>query len=134
MQAGLMACSLESYLIDNDMLGAILRSLAPVEVTATTLNTAITAEVVNGEGHFLGRAETLERMQSDFLYPGIADRTDHEVWTVNGAKDIRDVANQRVRDILHQHYPSHIPTYMDNTLRDRFAIRLPSVTTRQSGE
>ncbi len=126
MQAGLMACSLESYLIDNDMLGAILRSLAPVEVSAETLNTAITAEVVNGEGHFLGRAETLQRMQSDFLYPGIADRSDHEVWAANGAKDIRTVANQQVHDFLQQHRPMHIPASVDKVIREQFDIRLPA--------
>jgi len=124
MQAGLMACSLESYVIDNDMLGAILRSLAPIEVNAETLNTAITSEVISGDGHFLGRAETLQRMQSDFLYPGIADRTDHETWTASGAKDIREVAIQRVHEILEQHHPSHIPAQVDAALREQFDIQL----------
>jgi hypothetical protein len=37
MQAGLMAASLESYVIDNDMLGSILKSLSVVEVSDATL-------------------------------------------------------------------------------------------------
>ena len=38
MQAGLMGCSFESYVIDNEMLGAVLRALAPVEVSEATLS------------------------------------------------------------------------------------------------
>jgi len=125
MQAGLMACSFESYVIDNDMLGAILRSIAPVEVNAQILNTRVTADVVNGEGHFLGCDETLQRMQSDFLYPDVADRSDHEVWAANGAKDIRTVANNTAKVILQEHFPSHIPRQLDVKLRELFDIRLP---------
>jgi len=125
MQAGLMACSLESYVVDNDMLGAILRSLEPVEVNQQTLSTEEVAAVVVGEGHFLGRDETFKRMQTDFLYPDIADRTDHEVWAENGSKDIRTVANATARDIINEHYPSHIPQTVDKDLRRRFNIQLP---------
>ncbi|MEM7256288.1 MAG: trimethylamine methyltransferase family protein [Pseudomonadota bacterium] len=125
MQAGLMACSLESYVIDNDMLGSILRSMSPIEVSTQTLNTTATAEVINGDGHFLGCAETLQRMQSDFLYPEIADRTDHEVWAAGGAKDIRTVAKEKAQEILALHYPASIAPRVDKALREQFDIRLP---------
>jgi len=124
MQASLMGCALESYVIDNDMLGSILQSLLPVEVNDETLALRAIDEVAHGEGHFLGRAETLERMQSDFVYPQIADRRSIEDWQADGAHGIRQVAVERTREILARHYPRHIADEVDAVLRERFDIRL----------
>ena len=77
MHASLMGCAFESYVIDNDMLGAILRSIGKVEVSEATLATGMIAEVVRGDGHYLGQAETLDRMETDILYPRIADRPEN---------------------------------------------------------
>ncbi len=126
MHAGLMGVSLESYVIDNDMLGAILRSLAPIEVSDETLATQEIASVVAGEGHFLGRAETLRRMTGDFLYPGISDRRPRELWEASGSPDIRSVANEHVKSCLREHFPSHLDRSTRNRLRQEFDIRLPS--------
>ena len=125
MQASLMGCALESYLIDNDMLGAIMKSLAPIEVSEATLAIRAIDEVARGEGHFLGRSETLQRMQSDFVYPQIADRRSIEEWEADGARDIRAVAIERTREILARHYPAHIDAELDARIRARFDIRLP---------
>jgi trimethylamine--corrinoid protein Co-methyltransferase len=84
MQAGLMAASLESYVIDNDMLGSVLKSLSPVEVSDATLALDSIASVVSGEGHFLGQPDTLARMSSDFLYPQLADRQPPAAWEQRG--------------------------------------------------
>jgi len=125
MQASLMGCALESYVIDNDMLGGILKSLAPIEVNAATLAHDAIAEVVHGDGHFLGQPETLQRMQSDFVYPEIGDRRSIGEWEADGSPDIREVALVRTRQILRQHYPRHLSAEIDARLRERFDIRLP---------
>lgn len=125
MQASLMGCALESYVIDNDMLGGIMKSLSAIDVSDETLALASIDEVVHDEGHFLGRPETLQRMQSDFVYPQIGDRRGIDEWQADGSLDIREIARQRTRQILQQHYPQHITAETDSLLRDRFDIRLP---------
>ena len=125
MQASLMGCALESYVIDNDMLGTILKSLFGISVNDETLALSSIQEVVHGDGHFLGRDETLARMQSDFVYPEIGDRRSIDEWVANGARDIRSVAIDRTRQILKQHHPGHLCEDLDNALRDQFDIRLP---------
>ncbi|MGI3184783.1 trimethylamine methyltransferase family protein [Nioella aestuarii] len=130
--AGLMACSLEAYVIDNDMLGVILRSLAPIELDDTALSVAAIAEVARGEGHFLGQPETYQRMQSDFLYPDVSDRRSPEDWAIAGSPDIRNAAKARAQDTLATHYPNYIPEDIDADLRDRFDIRLPKTCMRPS--
>ncbi len=124
MQASLMGCALESYVIDNDMLGSIMKSLVPIEVSDATLALDSIDAVAHGEGHFLGRPETLERMQSDFVYPQIADRRSIEEWEAAGGRGIREVARERTREILERHYPRHIPDAIDAALRRDFDIRL----------
>ena len=130
MHAGLMAVSFESYVIDNDMLGSILRSLSAIEVSAETISPARIGQAVRGEGHFLGEADTYARMETDFLYPTIADRRTPDEWQADGARDIRSVAHDRVRDILANHYPSHLAGAVDESLRARFDIRLPPTQMR----
>ena len=127
MQASLMGCALESYVIDNDMLGSIMKSLAAIEVSDETLALTAIDEVVHGEGHFLGQAETLQRMQTDFVYPQIADRRSIDEWVADGSKDIREIARERTREILQTHYPAHFSAELDAELRQKFDIRLPEL-------
>jgi trimethylamine--corrinoid protein Co-methyltransferase len=124
VQASLMGISLESYVIDNDMLGSILRSLSVLEVNETTLALPVIDAVVRGEGHFFGQAETLARMQSDFLYPEIGDRQSNEAWETEGSRDIRDIALEKTREILSKPRPDHISAELDAAIRARFDIRL----------
>ena len=127
MLASLTGCALESYVIDNDMLGGILRSLHPPEVNDDTLSVKAIADVVAGEGHFLGHAETLRRMESDFLYPKIADRRAFAEWQADGSRDIRAIARARAREILSEHFPMHISAATDTKLRAALDIRLPEI-------
>jgi trimethylamine--corrinoid protein Co-methyltransferase len=131
MQASLMGCALESYVVDNDMLGSIMKSLSGIEVSEATLAVATIDEVVHGDGHFLGQPETLRRMQTDFLYPEIGDRRPIDEWEADGSQDIREVARERTRQILRQHYPQHISAEIEQKLRDSFDIRLPTEAMQQ---
>lgn len=124
MHAGLMATAFESFVIDNDMLGAILRSLSPIEVTPETLNVQSVDEVAKGEGHFLGHPDTYDRMHSDFLYPGLADRRSPQEWEEAGSRDVREIARGKAGEILANHHPDHIDQSTDRKIRDKFNILL----------
>lgn len=122
MQASLMGCALENYVIDNDMAGAVMRSLDhPQDFDADAAVAAI-GHVVRGEGHFLGEADTLKRMQSDYLYPAVADRASIEEWALAGSPDIRDRARDRVRQLLSGPVSGHLDGAIEATLIDRFQL------------
>ena len=125
MQAGLMGVSLEAYIIDNDMLGSILRSNVSPEVNQTTLAVEQIKNVVFGEGHFLGQAETYARMRSDFLYPQIANRQLIGEWQDSGGPELIEIAHTKVREILGSHYPKHIKQMLDQQIRENCNILLP---------
>lgn len=106
-QAGLMAMSPAAMVADNDMLGAVLRSLSPVVVDEETLALASIKAVVEGEGHFLGQPETYARMRSDFLYPKLADRSALEAWMAAPTADMEARAWQQARALAKTHWPTH---------------------------
>jgi len=130
MQGSLMGTNFESYVLDNDLLGAILRTVKGVEVTEDALSFDVIRDVTLGAGHYLGHPQTFSRMKSDYLYPDIADRRSISEWEDAGARDARDVARESVRKILAEHYPSHIPDHLDEQLRDNFDIILPRARMR----
>ena len=123
-QAGLMGISLEAMVIDNDMLGAILRSATKIDVSAETVCATAIGTVATGVGHFLGEAETYARMHSDFLYPELADRGTIDVWQASGSRDIRMLAAERVTDLLTSHRPSYIDPGSDSIIRAALPIKL----------
>ncbi len=125
MMASLMGGSFEAMVIDNEMLGMIQRVLRGIEVTEETLSYHVIEEVVDGPGHYLGHGQTLELMESEYLYPGIADRTPPGVWQDNGGHDIRYAAREKVTEILSTHYPEYIEPAIDEKIRERFPIALP---------
>lgn len=127
--AGLMATSLEAYVIDNDMLGTVLRAAMPIEVTDQTLSLEAIAQTVAGDGHFLGHPDTFARMSSDFLYPSVFNRDAPDTWHAKGAPDLNATAKERVETLLAQTVSAPIDPDTDTAIRARFDIRLPPQRT-----
>ncbi len=130
MMGSLMGCSFEAMVIDNDMLGSIQRMLKGVEVSDETLSFEVIREVVRGPGHYLGHPQTLSLMDSEYLYPNLADRTSQGEWQDAGSADILEAARARVREILSSHYPTYIDPASDAKIRERFDITLPEEAMR----
>jgi len=126
MHASLLGCCLESFVMDNDMLGAILRGVRGVEVDEESLSIAAIRDVcTEGPGHFLGHAQTLSLMQREYLYPEIGDRASPKEWVEQGSTTIVQRARKRTQEILDRHFPPYLDSELDADLRRRFPIRLP---------
>ena len=126
MLASLLACSPEQLVIDNDMMGAVNRTVRGVEVDDGTLSADLIAEVISGPGHFLGSAQTLSLMQTEYVYPIIGDRNSPEDWADAGARNALQMAHERVKTVLAEHHPDHVGPEVDARIRAAFPIGLPS--------
>ncbi len=124
MLGSIMVASPEAMVIDDDMCGAILRSIKGIEVSDATLDMAAIERVVTQEGHYLGEAETLLRMKSDYYYPTLADRQSVDDWIDAGAHSVWDRAQQRVAEILSGPASTHLSAKSEARIRARFPIRL----------
>ncbi len=126
MQASLLAACYESFVIDNETLGAVNRTVRGIEVTEESVSMEAMRDVcLGGPNHFLGHAQTMRLMQTDYVYPEISDRSSPKDWTEAGALDVAERARQRVRETLVTHFPDCIDAASDARIRERFPIRLP---------
>ncbi|MEM7172054.1 MAG: trimethylamine methyltransferase family protein [Pseudomonadota bacterium] len=126
MHASLLGCCLESFVIDNDMIGGIMRTVRGIEVTEDSLSIeAIRSVCTEGPGHFLGHEQTLELMQSEYIYPEVGDRASPKEWLEQGSTDVAQRARAKTREILSSYYPRHISSDVDDHIRKNFEVKLP---------
>jgi trimethylamine--corrinoid protein Co-methyltransferase len=124
MVGSLMGLSLEALVIDNEMLGQVMRAVRGIEVNEETLSFDVIADAVRGDGHFLRQQQTIDLMRSEYHYPLLADRSTPTEWAAAGSPDIRARAREALRRIMANHYPPYIDPAVDRLLRERFPIRL----------
>lgn len=125
MTASLLGASFEAFVIDDEMLGAVQRVIRGVEVTEETLGLAAIREVVTGEGHFLGHAQTMAAMERDYVWPKLADRDPPVTWAERGAPDLWSRARDAARAILAEHRPDPMGRAAEAEIRGRHRILLP---------
>lgn len=123
MLGSIMVASPEAMVIDDEMCGAILRSVRGIDASPEMLDIESIERVVTGEGHYLGEVQTLHLMRSEYVYPVIGDRQSVADWTESGGLSIWDRAQARVEEILRT-APTHLPREAERAIRDRFDIRL----------
>jgi len=133
MQGSLLGTSLEGYVIDNDMLGAINRTIRGIEVNADSLSVEAMREVcMEGPVHYLGHEQTLKLMKRDYVYPEVGDRNSPKDWAEQGSTDVLQRAKARVNEILGGDRPSHVPDHVDAKIREMLNIRLPREKMRRA--
>jgi trimethylamine--corrinoid protein Co-methyltransferase len=93
-------------------------------VTDETLSYDVIRDTVFGTGHFLNQPQTLELMQSEFLYPDVADRRTPGDWEASGKEDIYELAHRKVKKTLSEHYPKYINAKADERIRSQFPIKI----------
>ena len=124
MLGSIMVASPEAMVIDDDMCGAILRSVRGIEVSDETMELEAIRRAATGDGHYLGEPQTLARMKSDYVYPSLADRRSVTEWQAAGSPDLWDRAANRVKEILADP-PTHLDRAAEARIRSQFNILLP---------
>ncbi len=126
MYASLLSTCPESLLMDNDILGAALRITRGIEVNETTLSFDVLKDVCLGnKGHYLGAGQTLEVMQTEYIYPDLGDRLSPNQWVEQGKPVLLDKAIAKKRKILSSYFPDHVSDEVDRQIREQFNIFLP---------
>ncbi|NMM44217.1 trimethylamine methyltransferase family protein [Rhodospirillaceae bacterium KN72] len=125
MHASLLGFCLESVLMDNDAIGASLRTVRGIETDDDSLSVETIRQVcIEGPGHYLGHSQTIGRMQKDYVYPLVGDRTSPKEWVEGGSTTIIDRAVKKTAELLRTHHPSHISDAVDAEIRAKFPVGL----------
>ena len=117
MLGSIMVASAESLVIDDEMCGAILRSVRGVNVSEELLDPELWESVMAGDGHYLGQPQTLELMRSEYLYPVLGDRSSVDEWVEAGEPSMWEKAHHRVRTILDAGPPGHLSAEAEARIR-----------------
>lgn len=113
--AGGSVGSMEMAVICNDVLGNVLRIVRGVEVNDETLAVDVIKEV-GPEGNFLAHKHTLKHIRDEIYLPTIFDRNTETTWAKAGRKAIHEVAKEKAKKILKEHYPEPLPEDVRNKL------------------
>jgi trimethylamine--corrinoid protein Co-methyltransferase len=127
MHASLLGFCLESLILGDDLLGQALRCVRGIEVTEDNVSLeVIRATCLEGPGHYLGSEQTLSLMQTEYIYPTLADRSSPKEWLEQDRPDLLSRATARKEEILATRSAARFEPAVDQAIRDRFAIHLPA--------
>jgi trimethylamine---corrinoid protein Co-methyltransferase len=127
MHASLLGFSLESLVLGDDMLGQCLRCVRGIDVSDEALSIETMRNVcMDGPGHYLGHAQTLSVMQTEYIYPRIADRMSPKEWVEVGKPDLIERAIAVKKKILGAPRRQIIDMVTDMEIREKFKIHLPA--------
>jgi len=123
MHASLLGFCMESLVLGDDLLGQVLRCVRGIEVTEDSVSLdAMRSVCLGGPGHYLGHPETLGLMQTEYVYPAVADRTSPKEWAEIGKPDLIRKAIERKNRILSESRAPYVDPAADVEIRKRFNI------------
>jgi trimethylamine--corrinoid protein Co-methyltransferase len=114
-----MTASYEKYVMDNEILGEVMRVLKGVQVTDETLAVDVTAQVGAG-GNFLGEDHTFDHMREEHFVPTVADRQQRETWEAGGKKDTFTRCHEIALEVLDTHKPKPVDETIVKAIRAKF--------------
>ncbi len=122
MHASLLGFCMESLVLGDDLLGQTLRCVRGIDVTEDSLSIeAMKAVCLGGPGHYLGSDQTLGLMQSEYIYPAVADRLSPKEWAEVGKPELLPRARDRMAKILGEWTPLIDPE-LDRAIRNKYNI------------
>jgi trimethylamine--corrinoid protein Co-methyltransferase len=101
------AGSMEMAVICNEVAGNILRVVRGIRVDEESLAVDVIKSVGPG-GQFLSQKHTL-KLLDEIHIPRLFDKSSIDAWTKEGKKDVSEVAREKVKKILKEHYPQPLP-------------------------
>jgi trimethylamine--corrinoid protein Co-methyltransferase len=116
-----MTVSYEKYVIDNEILGMVMRAVDGIKVDDGTLAFDLIKQVGPG-GNFISAKHTRHFMRSEHYRPSLSDRNSQEEWLARGGKKTWKRASEIVKELLAQ--PKHsLPT----TIRDQALSKIKGI-------
>lgn len=101
MHASLLGFCLESLILGDDILGQVLRCVRGIDVTEDSTSIEAMKDVcLGGPGHYLGAAQTLKLMQTEYVYPTLGNRMSPKEWAEADRPMLVERAIRRKNDIL----------------------------------
>ena len=116
-----LSVSLEKYIVDNEIIGMVMRAVEGIKVNENTLALDLIKEVGPG-GHFVYAKHTRKYLRTEHYRPTLSDREHLENWQKNGRLSAADRARRKVEEIL------ATPGYqLPGSVRQRILDEIPGI-------
>jgi len=120
MEFALTACY-EKFVIDNEILGMVMRAVEGIKVDDDTLAFDLIEQVGPG-GNFVTAKHTRHYMRSEHYQPSLSDRSSREEWEAEGKKTSLEKAGEIVQRIIASHNYS-----LPATIRQRILSEITGI-------
>jgi trimethylamine--corrinoid protein Co-methyltransferase len=94
-----MTASFDKLVIDNEIIGMVMRAVEGIKVDDTTLAFDVLKKAGPG-GHFVSSRHTRRHMRTEQFRPKLSDRDNRDRWENNGGQDTNARATEKVSEIL----------------------------------
>ena len=116
-----LSVSYEKYVVDNEIIGMVMRAVEGIKVDEDTLAFDLIKEVGPG-GNFVSAKHTRKYMRTEHYQPTLSDRDHLEEWQAKGKRDTYARARDRVEEIL------AVPGYrLPDEVRQRIINEIPGI-------
>jgi len=117
-----MTASYDKMVIDNEILGMVMRAVDGIRVNDETLAFDLIKEAGPG-GHHVSSRHTRRHMRTEQYISELSDIEDRDIWQANGAKDTKARATEKVLEILGSPPRSFVP----DAIREQFKKEIPGI-------
>lgn len=117
-----MTASYEKLVIDNEIIGMVMRAVDGIKVDETSLAFDEIKSVGPG-GHFVASRHTRRHMRKEQFVPTLSDRENRDKWEEAGSKDARQRAIEKANEILERPLESYIPS----DIREKLKTDIPGL-------
>jgi trimethylamine--corrinoid protein Co-methyltransferase len=133
-----MTASFDKLVIDNEIIGMIMRAVEGIKVDDTTLAFDVLKKAGPGGhfvssfdvlkkagpgGHFVSSRHTRRYMRSEQFHPQLSDRDNRDRWESRGAKDTNVRATDKVLEILN----GPAQSVLSQEIRERLKSEIPGL-------
>lgn len=117
-----MTASYDKLVIDNEIIGMVMRAVEGITVNETTLAFNEIKKAGPG-GHFVSSRHTRRYMHTEQYRPALSDRSTRDRWTKDGSRDTDMRAAKQATDILSR--PAE--PVLSESLRQRIRKEIPGI-------
>lgn len=117
-----MTASFDKLVIDNEIIGMVMRALEGVRVNEQTLAFDELKKVGPG-GHFVASRHTRRHMRREQYFPQLSDRENRPTWEAMGQKD----ACSRATEIANRLLDAPLTSCLPKDVRKRIAAEIPGI-------
>jgi trimethylamine--corrinoid protein Co-methyltransferase len=117
-----MTASFDKLVIDNEIIGMIMRAVEGIKVDDTTLAFDVLKKAGPG-GHFVSSRHTRRYMRTEQFRPKLSNRDNRDRWQRNGGHDSNARATKKVHEIL----GSPTQSVLSEEIRQRLKSEIPGL-------